>query len=117
CALPGQVSPPLFGPEHVYHQGMAGPDPEGVLSTVGAVVSVILGWCVGEVLRRDRRWRVLGALAAAAALAWGMPVIKRVWTPSFVLATAAITTMVLVVLVAVADVADHRAARLRAAGR
>jgi predicted acyltransferase len=123
CSLPGQVDVRLWGASHVYHGGTLGPDPEGLLSTLGATGSVLLGWCVGDVLRRDRRWSTLGALAAAAgaaavvALVWGMPVIKRVWTPTFVLVTGALTVAGLVALIALTDADDERPEQWRRAGR
>lgn len=70
-------------------------DPEGLLSTLPAIGSCILGLFAGLLLRDPRRsaaeklrWLVLGGvgLLALGGL-WGLPfpIIKRIWTSSFVL--------------------------------
>lgn len=73
-------------------------DPEGLLSTVPAVATTLLGSLTGHYLRatRDSGPRRVGTLALAglAALAAGwlwhplFPVNKNLWTSSFVLVTA-----------------------------
>ncbi len=69
-------------------------DPEGLLSNLPAVATCLLGVGAGLVLRRDsagsRKVLVLaaaGAVCLAAGWAWSpwMPVIKKIWTPSYVL--------------------------------
>jgi predicted acyltransferase len=123
CTWPGETDVHVLGAGHTYLLGRAGPDPEGVVSTAGATATVLIGWLVGEALRRERSWRVLSGLGAASVAAagvaavWGMPVIKRLWTPTFVLTTAAVTIVALGLLVALADVDDGRSPALRRAGR
>ena len=68
-----------------------GSDPEGLLSTVGALGSVVLGLIAGERLRQGRGrslWPIGCALLllGAAGTLW-MPWNKQLWTPSFVLWT------------------------------
>lgn len=70
-------------------------DPEGLLSTIPAIVSCLLGVFAGLVLKSASttdmgRVRLLvGFGLVAAALGWllsiQMPVVKKIWTPSFVL--------------------------------
>lgn len=83
-------------------------DPEGLLSTIPAVVSVLLGAMTGLWMRRvghghiswERMRAVLfacGAAAFAAGEVWSrwMPINKNLWTSSFVLLTAGIAAMLL----------------------
>jgi len=78
-------------------------DPEGVLSTLPAIATALLGLLTGEWLRSSRgpRPKVLGFVAGGVALfvlgiLWGeaapswllFPVNKNLWSPSFVLLTA-----------------------------
>ena len=72
-------------------------DPEGLLSDIPALGTALLGLLTGLWLRRDQTVKVkaLGlALGAAACLASGyfwstwFPINKKMWTSSFVLATA-----------------------------
>jgi predicted acyltransferase len=70
-------------------------DPEGMLSTLGAICSCLLGVGAGLLLRNraisDQRRLALMAIAGvalvAAGLLWGLefPVVKKIWTSSFVL--------------------------------
>jgi predicted acyltransferase len=72
-------------------------DPEGLLSTLPAIVSCLLGVFAGLLLRRpgtevDDRRKVKALVAAGLILVatgwvWGMwfPIIKKLWTPSYVL--------------------------------
>lgn len=123
CTWPGQTDVHILGADHTYYLGQAGPDPEGVVSTAGATVTVLIGWLVGETVRRQRRWSAMVGLSAASigaagvAAAWGMPLIKRLWTPTFVLTTAALTVLALVGLLVVADIDDGRSPGLRRIGR
>ncbi|MDT8999930.1 heparan-alpha-glucosaminide N-acetyltransferase domain-containing protein [Paucibacter sp. APW11] len=69
-----------------------GHDPEGLLSTLGALLSALLGLRAGEALRAGAsRSLLLGGLLALA-LAWGwshwLPFNKQLWTPSFALWTS-----------------------------
>ncbi len=72
-------------------------DPEGVLSTLPAVATVLLGALAALFLRaeqpvgdRVRRLAMAGAIGAAAGLAWGLvfPINKNLWTSSYALFTA-----------------------------
>ena len=80
-------------------------DPEGLLSTLPAIVSGLLGIFAGLLLRnkslRDDRkvfW-LLGASAASGALGWiwgiEFPVIKKIWTSSYVLVAGGYSAMLL----------------------
>jgi len=68
-----------------------GHDPEGLLSTLGALASTVLGLLAGQLLRHGAL-RQLALLAAGALLlgwlgnSW-LPWNKQLWTPSFVLWT------------------------------
>lgn len=67
------------------------PDPEGVVSTLGALHTAYLGMLMGDFLRTGLRrkplWLALAGLAllaaSSAALPW-IPVVKRLWTASYV---------------------------------
>jgi predicted acyltransferase len=87
-------------------------DPEGLLSTIPAVVTAMLGlmaarWLAGG---RDLYERIAGLLAVGAALAvagcawgWVFPINKNLWTSSFVLLTAGLAAMALGVCVWLID--------------
>lgn len=66
-----------------------GHDPEGLLSTLPAIATTLLGVRAGEWLRADdlRRMLMDGVLALALGAAWSLdfPINKNLWTSSFVL--------------------------------
>lgn len=70
-----------------------GHDPEGLLSTLPAIATTLLGVRAGAWLRQCQRERLLlaAALALAAGLAWSwwQPMNKNLWTSSYALWTAA----------------------------
>jgi predicted acyltransferase len=91
--LPGYVDS-LILPGHLYKPAF---DPEGLLSSLPALVTVLLGSLAGDWLRtrntnsRKTRWMLLnGILLTAAGLGldrW-FPINKQLWTSSYVLFTA-----------------------------
>lgn len=66
-------------------------DSEGILSTIGALVTTLSGVIFGEQIDKlsDRRIFCYGAVCIMAGLTlyyvFSMPVIKKIWTPSFLL--------------------------------
>lgn len=79
--------------------GGIGFDPEGLLSTLGALATTLFGLLCGGLLRRGRlRALLLSAVAAALAgwcwSAW-LPFNKQLWTPSFVLWTGGLAALAL----------------------
>jgi predicted acyltransferase len=89
-------------------------DPEGILSTLPAFVTGLLGIFTGLFLRNkslpDTKKVVylLAAGAASAALGWlwgmEMPVIKKIWTSSYVLVAGGYSAMLLAVFYWIVDV-------------
>ena len=93
-------------------------DPEGYLSTLPAIATCLLGVFAGLLLRQGRvtdgqkvGW-LLGAGAAMAALGWcwnpAFPVVKKIWTSSFVLVAGGYSAMLLGVFYWVVDVWQAR---------
>ena len=89
-------------------------DPEGLLSTIPAVATCLLGVFAGLLLKsqliEDRRKVVyligFGVAAAAAGWLWGLqfPVVKKIWTSSFVLVAGGYSAILLGLFYLVVDV-------------
>ncbi|TWT22706.1 DUF5009 domain-containing protein [Luteimonas marina] len=79
-----------------------GRDPEGLVSTLPAIATVLLGVRAGDWLRRGDTRRLLiaavAALAAGALWSFAMPINKALWTSSYVLWTAGWATLALLAL-------------------
>ncbi len=93
-------------------------DPEGILSTMPAVVTCLLGVFAGLLLldpRRNDAQKVVCLLAgglALAALGWAwsaqFPVIKKIWTSSYVLVAGGYSALLLGLFYWIVDVAGYR---------
>jgi heparan-alpha-glucosaminide N-acetyltransferase len=123
CNVPGRLDVALFGAAHVYNHGAFGYDPEGLLSTLGALATALIGVAVGRVLYGRFRarhtgspalsgWLAIACLCVVAFACWeaahlglaGPAVNKRLWTPAFVLLTSATSIVLLVGCHLAADV-------------
>ena len=87
----------LLLPDHIYRKGLG--DPEGLLGTIPAAVTAMLGMFTGRYVRESEdsgNRKTLKLLAAAAVLlavglVWSIwfPINKSMWTSTFVLVAAA----------------------------
>lgn len=82
-------------------------DPEGLLSTLPAIVNVIIGYFAGVYIQRNgnnRRTVILliftGAILAGTALIWDIffPINKPLWTSSYVLYSSGLDLLILAAL-------------------
>ncbi|MFO1512127.1 MAG: DUF5009 domain-containing protein [Verrucomicrobiota bacterium] len=89
-------------------------DPEGILSTIPAVATCLLGVFAGFILRsqtfsNDRKllWLIGGGVACVAlGWLWGLqfPVIKKIWTSSYVLVAGGYSAILMGVFYLIVDV-------------
>jgi len=82
-------------------------EPEGLLSTLPSIASVLLGLRAGDWLRRSeiRRLGIGGLVALGAGLVWSLvlPLNKNLWTSSFVLVTGGAGMLLLAAAHALVD--------------
>ena len=93
-------------------------DPEGLLSTIPAIASSLLGVFAGFWLRHPNfSWKqkvvwlfIAGVLAIALGWLWGLqfPVIKKIWTSSYVLVAAGWSFILLALFYYLVDVRQWR---------
>lgn len=103
----------LLGKDHIY-KGFGIPfDPEGVLSTIPAVCTVIIGYYAGEIVGKGKaghktavKVAVIGVALTGLGLLWSrfFPLNKPLWTSSFVLYTAGLAMIILSVIYWITDV-------------
>src|SRR4051794_30828586 len=94
-------------------------DPEGLLSTLPAIGTCLLGVLAGVLLKEKRAeptqkalWLIgSGVVLVAAGYLWGLqfPVVKKIWTSSFVLVTGGYSALLLGILYLLIDVRGQRA--------
>jgi predicted acyltransferase len=92
-SLPSFIDRIVFGPNHVWRQAKVY-DPEGILSTIPALATAMMGVLTGHWLRTEKtRYEkvagmfVAGAVCIALGWAWNsfFPINKALWTSSYVL--------------------------------
>jgi predicted acyltransferase len=103
----------ILGEKHLYG-GFGVPfDPEGLLSTIPAVATVLLGFMAGNLISSlGTSWKtagwlaVIGAALIAGGLLWGQyfPINKPIWTSSYVLYAGGIGMIVLALLFMIVDI-------------
>jgi len=109
----------LMGAEHIYHGEGVAFDPEGLMSTIPAIVQVIIGFLVGDYIRRkgsDSLYQTLTTLFVSAVVLlffaywWDLtfPINKKIWTSSFVLATSGLAILLLGTFVYFIEIKNYR---------
>jgi predicted acyltransferase len=103
----GSVDRYLLGAgDHIYVHGPEGYDPEGLLGTLPAIAQGLIGVALGEYLLRSVRsdrlriFALAGAAMLVVGIAWGafFPVVKDIWSSTFVLVTSGISLLLLSLL-------------------
>jgi predicted acyltransferase len=105
----------VLGVPHLYR---ADYDPEGFLSTVSALGTVLMGMLLGEYLlkfthmiktHRIRTTFLLGSLCIALGIIWNtwLPTNKSLWTSSFSILVSGIATILFSLVYYVVDVKQH----------
>lgn len=111
--LATRVDAAILGANHLY-KGFGIPfDPEGLVSTIPAVGTVLLGFMAGNLICSfGTSWKtvgylaVIGAALVATGLVWGefFPINKPLWTSSYVVYAGGIGMILLSLLFVIVDI-------------
>lgn len=92
-------------------------DPEGILSTLPAIATGIMGLFIGQILKLPiqkieiaKKTGIVGIVLIIIGLIWSIifPLNKSLWTSSYVLYSAGIATVCLTILYYIIDIADYK---------
>lgn len=98
----------ILGVPHLYKGEGVPFDPEGLLSTIPAIVQVVFGYYAGQYIQlKGKNFEMLanllvaGIVLALAGLMWGLsfPINKKIWTSSYVLYTTGLGLMTIGVMI------------------
>ena len=101
----------LFGYAHLYHKSPV--DPEGLLGTISSIAHVLIGFYCGKAIymAKSVEHKVMGlfvigtvCLVAGYLLSFGLPLNKRIWSPSYVLVTCALAALLQALLMWLIDI-------------
>ena len=114
-SLPSYIDRVVFG-KHVWAQA-AVYDPEGLLSTIPAIATAMIGVFTGQWLRTEKSridkaagMFVAGAVCVAVGWAWNLffPINKALWTSSYVLFTGGLALQFLALCYWLIDIKGYR---------
>ena len=109
----------VLGIPHMYKGEGVPFDPEGITSTIAAIVQVIYGYLVGNyILKKGMSYEMLsnlffaGCILLFAGYCWDMsfPLNKKIWTSSFTIFTSGMATVVLSVFIYLIEFNNFRGA-------
>ncbi len=98
----------VLGQGHIYKRDNIPFDPEGILSTLPAIVNVLMGYVAGSFIRQKgksfegiAKLLMAGFVLVALALWWDLsfPICKKLWTSSFVLYTVGLDLSIMAILI------------------
>lgn len=111
----------VIGEAHMYTDTIDGVtlkfDPEGLLSTIPSIAHCLIGFLCGAMILKikNNETRALNLLIIGAILtmvgfllSYGMPINKKIWSPTFVLTTCGLASLLLGVLIWAIDIKGHK---------
>ncbi len=111
----------VLGPDHMYTDHVGGEslkfDPEGLLSTLPSIAHMLIGYVCGSLIvaTKDNRLRInklfiIGTILTFSGflLDFGIPINKKIWSPTFVLTTCGLAASFLGLLIWIIDIKGYR---------
>lgn len=116
--IAGWVDTQVFGAQHLFEPELHPDfDPEGIVATITATAMVLLGLIFGRTLQRKEGnggTVKIFIISGAALIILGIlispwiPIIKQLWTASFVLVTAGLAALILTLIYIYIDIQDRK---------
>lgn len=103
-----KVDKAALGLAHMYKGEGIPFDPEGIMSTMPAIVNVIFGYLAGDYIqKKDRNFEMLSGLFVAGiamlvtGFCWDMvfPINKKIWTSSYTVYTSGLATITIATMI------------------
>lgn len=117
----GRVDRAMLGEKHMYTEHVNDVplhfDPEGLLSTIPSIAHMLIGFLVGGMIVRvkDNTLRInnlfiLGTILTFTGLllSYGLPINKKIWSPTFVLTTCGLASSLLGLLIWIIDIKGYK---------
>lgn len=111
----------VLGPDHMYTDHVGGEslkfDPEGLLSTLPSIAHMLIGFVCGGIIvaTKDNNLRInklfiIGTILTFSGflLDFGIPINKKIWSPTFVLTTCGLASSFLGLLIWIIDIKGYR---------
>ncbi len=114
-----QIDIAILGTNHMYKGEGVPFDPEGIASTLPAIVQVVFGFLVGEYIQKKGKsfemlaqLFVAGIVLTVAGFIWHevFPINKKIWTSSYVLYTTGLAILTIGTLIYLIEFKERRGA-------
>jgi predicted acyltransferase len=114
-----QIDIAILGTNHMYKGEGVPFDPEGIASTLPAIVQVVFGFLVGEYIQKKGKsfemlaqLFVAGIVLTVAGFIWHevFPINKKIWTSSYVLYTTGLAILTIGTLIYLIEFKESRGA-------
>lgn len=109
----GAIDIAIAGENHVYHGFGIAFDPEGLLGMLSGSCTLLMGFLIGNLIRTHEnklevvtKLYTIGLVCVAAGYVWGnwLPIIKALWTGSYVLYAGGWSTIMLAFFIYFIDI-------------
>lgn len=106
----------FLGDNHIYKGEGVAFDPEGLVSTIPAIVNVIFGYLIGQYIQvKGKTYEmttnlfVIGSafIFAGYCLDMAFPINKKIWSSSYVIYTTGLATNILAILMNIIEFRNH----------
>jgi len=106
----------LFLKNHMWSQSLTW-DPEGILNTIPAIASGVIGMLLGQVLNKPlpkleivKKMIGIGIVLVVLGLIWNIvfPINKSLWSSSYVLFTSGLATLSLTAIYYIIEIAEYK---------
>jgi predicted acyltransferase len=112
-----KVDKAILGLAHMYKGEGIPFDPEGIMSTISAIVNVIFGYLIGDYIqKKGKNFEMLsGLFVAGVALlltgfCWDMvfPINKKIWTSSYTMYTSGLATITIATMIYLIEFKNYK---------
>lgn len=112
-----KVDEAVLGVSHMYKGEGIPFDPEGIMSTMSAIVNVIFGYLVGDYIqKKGKNFEMLtGLFVAGVAMlvtgfCWDMifPINKKIWTSSYTVYTSGLATITIATMIYLIEFRNYK---------
>lgn len=117
----GIIDRTILGEGHMYHEHAFGRslalDPEGLLSTIPSIAHTLIGFLAGRMIiaTKDVNRMMINLFLIGTSMTltgwllnYGIPINKKIWSPTFVLTTCGMASSLLALLMWAMDVKGYR---------
>lgn len=111
----------VIGAKHLYADTIDGItlklDPEGLVSTLPSIAHALIGFICASIIMqlKDNRERIIRLFIIGTALtfsgfllSYGLPINKKIWSPTFVLTTCGLASLLFAMLIWVIDIKGRK---------